>query len=564
MKNSQKLKNLDFDNIENTDSNPDKPQSQDHDTDVANFKFLFTEKYIFQVTLLIHFISLLLKALTGLYGYSGEHDPPKFGDYEAQRHWMELTTNLPVSEWYTDSENNPKEYWPLDYPPLSGYYSLLWGYFFKFILPKSVLLKLSWGFESQIHKFLMRFSVLASDFLFYHIPVYLLCSKLFLSKNYNFKCIQKYYISSILFLCSPVLIVIDHGHFQYNCVMHGLFILTLYFLYCKFFILAIFTYCLCINFKQMGLYFALPLPFFVLKCLFEETKQRKNKHFTFYYLILNTFKYGLYTALSFAIIWGPWITSHKYSNVVRRIFPIWRGIFEDKVASFWCTLNMIKKINKLPHEQLIFLSFAFTAFPSFISSISILWLRKPSIKLTNLCFFIVSMSFFFFSFHVHEKTILVPFLAYVLNYHSLYFILPSFSLVSLFSLYPLLKREDQHIPYFIFLIFSFIFNKYLKSSSESLSIKAKESKLLTLFFNLLDILNVLFIIVYHTADIIIPPPQAYPWIYPALNAAFSFGNFMLFYMVAIKKLFDLQMKKGRLYQVEPGANKTNETSKKNN
>ena len=27
---------------------------------------------------------------------------PKFGDYEAQRHWMEITINTPIEEWYLD------------------------------------------------------------------------------------------------------------------------------------------------------------------------------------------------------------------------------------------------------------------------------------------------------------------------------------------------------------------------------------------------------------------------------------------------------------------------------
>lgn len=30
---------------------------------------------------------------------AGQGKPPMYGDYEAQRHWMEITTNLPVSEW---------------------------------------------------------------------------------------------------------------------------------------------------------------------------------------------------------------------------------------------------------------------------------------------------------------------------------------------------------------------------------------------------------------------------------------------------------------------------------
>ena len=29
----------------------------------------------------------------------GKGKPPMFGDYEAQRHWMEVTYNLPVDEW---------------------------------------------------------------------------------------------------------------------------------------------------------------------------------------------------------------------------------------------------------------------------------------------------------------------------------------------------------------------------------------------------------------------------------------------------------------------------------
>ena len=29
----------------------------------------------------------------------GKGKPPMFGDYEAQRHWMEITYNLPVDEW---------------------------------------------------------------------------------------------------------------------------------------------------------------------------------------------------------------------------------------------------------------------------------------------------------------------------------------------------------------------------------------------------------------------------------------------------------------------------------
>lgn len=31
---------------------------------------------------------------------AGQGKPPKYGDYEAQRHWMEITLNLPAKDWY--------------------------------------------------------------------------------------------------------------------------------------------------------------------------------------------------------------------------------------------------------------------------------------------------------------------------------------------------------------------------------------------------------------------------------------------------------------------------------
>lgn len=46
-----------------------------------------------------------------------------YGDYEAQRHWMEITTQLPMSEWYF----HDLQYWGLDYPPLTAYHSWLLG-----------------------------------------------------------------------------------------------------------------------------------------------------------------------------------------------------------------------------------------------------------------------------------------------------------------------------------------------------------------------------------------------------------------------------------------------------
>ena len=88
----------------------------------------------------------LFRWTTGFWGYSGEissqslalamlmscpgfNTPPMHGDFEAQRHWIEITLHLPVSQWYFYD----LQYWGLDYPPLTAYHSwllgIMWGQF---------------------------------------------------------------------------------------------------------------------------------------------------------------------------------------------------------------------------------------------------------------------------------------------------------------------------------------------------------------------------------------------------------------------------------------------------
>jgi alpha-1,3-glucosyltransferase len=47
--------------------------------------------------------SLLLRIMVGFGSYSGYNDPPRYGDFEAQRHWMELAVNSKPSEWYHET-----------------------------------------------------------------------------------------------------------------------------------------------------------------------------------------------------------------------------------------------------------------------------------------------------------------------------------------------------------------------------------------------------------------------------------------------------------------------------
>ncbi|KAG5518968.1 hypothetical protein PMAC_002499 [Pneumocystis sp. 'macacae'] len=93
----------------------------------------------------------------------GSSGDKKYGDFEAQRHWMEITLHLPIKEWYFHNA----EWWGLDYPPLSAYLSYIYGKIGHFIEPKWFALDTSHGLQTQDLKFYMRMTVIVCDFIIY-------------------------------------------------------------------------------------------------------------------------------------------------------------------------------------------------------------------------------------------------------------------------------------------------------------------------------------------------------------------------------------------------------------
>ncbi|KAH3698799.1 dolichyl pyrophosphate Man9GlcNAc2 alpha-1,3-glucosyltransferase [Pelomyxa schiedti] len=89
------------------------------------------------------------------------------GDYEAQRHWMEITTALPLHLWYVNGTDNDLMYWGLDYPPLTAYFSWIWGKVAQAFVPSLVELHKSRGIETAETKLFMRSSVIISELITY-------------------------------------------------------------------------------------------------------------------------------------------------------------------------------------------------------------------------------------------------------------------------------------------------------------------------------------------------------------------------------------------------------------
>ncbi|PBK99372.1 hypothetical protein ARMGADRAFT_1059545 [Armillaria gallica] len=152
--------------------------------------------------LLTNAATTLIKLLVGLGPYSGQGTPP---DFEAQRHWMEITLHLLPREWYWYE----LEWWGLDYPPLTAYVSWLCGFVGN---SRWFALDTSRGIESEGLKLFMRLTVVVFDAVVWVPAVvwWARCRPELESK------------ASIVTLANPCLLLVDFGHFQYNSVMLGL------------------------------------------------------------------------------------------------------------------------------------------------------------------------------------------------------------------------------------------------------------------------------------------------------------------------------------------------------
>ncbi|KAM7265390.1 hypothetical protein ACFE04_003073 [Oxalis oulophora] len=410
--------------VVDSDSDNEQPQPWD---------WLFN-KGMGHTLLCISLFAFFIRVAVSLHSYSGAATPPKFGDYEAQRHWMEITVNLPVKDWYTNSTSNDLTYWGLDYPPLTAYQSFVHGLFLKYFDPVSVQLFTSRGYESYIGKQLMRWTVLSSDaFIFFPAAIWFIYAYYTCWPSSRKSDIAWHFAMIVL---SPCLMLIDHGHFQYNCISLGLTLAAVAAVLSQKDIFASVLFVCALNHKQMSAYYA-PAFFSHLlgKCL-----KRKNP-------VFEVLKLGVAVLGTFAILWWPYLHSaDAISGVLSRLAPFERGIYEDYVANFWCTSSVLIKWKKLfTTKSLKLTSFTatiLTCLPSMVQQV-----LAPSNKGFLYGLLNSSLSFYLFSFQVHEKSILLPLLPASLLAAEIPRPFGWLTDCALFSMFPLLCRDQLNLPY---------------------------------------------------------------------------------------------------------------------
>ncbi|KAH8739015.1 glucosyltransferase [Cryptosporidium ryanae] len=508
------------------------------------------EKNNISKIVLVLLIGVLIRMLIGYSNYSGQSDPPKFGDFEAQRHWMEVTLNLPVNNWYINNEHNNIKYWPLDYPPLTAYHSMLCGYFaYNLGFNEFVELESSKGLESESFKWFMRGTVLISDILiFFSSLVYYW----FISNPQ--RNIQDSHLFLLVSLTSVPHIYVDHSHFQYNCVAIGLIIWSINFLYIGNKVFSIIALVSAIFFKQTMLYF---LPGFFFIFLSELVNTNGNlKRFKKLCIYIST---GFITVfvLLFPFIIDSIKTPEHYSKIypiteldyllvkfrlnfaipiVRRVIPIWRGAWENHVASFWFgnifIFNLKKWAMLSEHNLLMALKICTTAtsmgfIPSCLSN-----LKSPTKKKFELSLFASSLSFFLFSWQVHEKSIILPLTPALLLMDVFPWLTLNMTILSSFSL-TTLSILDKNVPYLL-LFATFNITITFSILHERMD---KSIGLIGKLYNLFPWLITTLFVMMLTCHYFIPPPKKHPWLHEYLNALICSWILLLFLLISTLECF---------------------------
>ncbi|BGP51755.1 Glucosyltransferase-like protein [Rhodotorula kratochvilovae] len=532
----------------------------------------------YSVVLCVAFV-ILVKWCTGLGGYSGLANPPLRGDFEAQRHWLALTSSLlshlpflhappapssavavPPSRWYF----HDLPYWGLDYPPLTAYHSLLLGFLARLHPTTAAYVTLrpdsatasgrelaAWDAQMAAlerdggMKNWMRATVVVGDALVWVSAVGVYCWRNFRGSSKADKAQRRMLVAMMTILLQPALILIDSGHFQYNSIMLGLTLWAVNCFQAGHDVLGSVAFMLSLGFKQMALYFAPAVFAYLLgKCFWLGGREGIT-------LFINL---ALAVTATFLALFAPFLTSlSTFAQALHRIFPFARGLFEDKVANVWCALNVVVKLRDLvPVSTLAKLALAATATALLPSVGAVLFVSyrlgqsrerapaggsaasapAPTIILLPHALFLSAMAFFLLSFQVHEKSILLPLMPLTLlmgarevGYGRMDWEWGALvNNVAVFSMWPLLQRDGVATQY---LALTLLWNFAI--GYNPLALRAS-------FVKYLSLATYALILSLHTLEALAPPPAHLPDLYPVLNLSLSAGVFGLAWLWAGKRL----------------------------
>lgn len=403
----------------------------------------------------------------------------------------------------------------------------------------------------------MRATVLASEYIVYIPAVVLFCR--YLSRLQRVSSLEAS-VALVAILMQPATILVDHAHFQYNTVMLGFVVASATCMISNRYLWGSIFFVSALGFKQMALYYAPAVFAYLLgSCIFPR-------------LALSRFVLiAIVTAASFALLFAPFALSSLYEaylgqthgnppppplmsripidrdsiiyapalqifQAIHRIFPLARGLFEDKVANFWCAVHTIHKLKRYSPELLQLLSLAFTLVSIFPPALILFLYPERNTLLPGLA--ATSWGFFLFSFQVHEKSVLLPLLPMTLMLNSSHGLQPSIrswvawaNVLGCWTMFPLLKRDELRVPYFVLTLLWAWLIGVPQALWEQASDKAG------LFASVLQGVFYLGMIAWHVLEAFMATPLGKPDLWVVINACFGAVGFGICYLWSLWRLW---------------------------
>lgn len=270
--------------------------------------------------------------------------------------------------------------------------------------------------------------------------------------------------------------------------------------------------------------------------------------------ILHVAKLGAAVVGTFVALWLPFCENFDtlggcgapWLSILTRIFPFHRGIFEDKVANLWYSSSVILDWRLfLTASQLKLASLLLTLLLLAPSAVELLrhkpnGSRPQETRRMLLACFNSSMAFFLASFHVHEKTILLPMapLTYLVTDSPwMMAFVVGLNVVSAFSCFPLLRRDGVAQAYWaclaLFVLMAGWMRHDAKMAPQGNNGNRNESRRPPIR-PVLRMLGVAFcglslacMFLLHLLEQLVLPPPRYPDLYPCLFSIFSCAHYVL-------------------------------------
>jgi alpha-1,3-glucosyltransferase len=480
------------------------------------------------------------------------------GDYEAQRHWMEITTQLPVSQWYF----HDLDWWGLDYPPLTAYHSWLLGKVGARINPDWFALYVSRGSDDPTLKIFMRATVLASEF-----AIYIPAAVVFVRRFGRIGGVAPWTSSLALaaLLLQPGLILIDHVHFQYNAVMLGFVVASLSGMLAGRFAVPAALFVAALAFKQMALYYCFPVFFYLLgSCLSPRINVPRLAGIALATaaaglvlilpLVLGTLYDvhrgidprpnldeprpplpllpGLTPYLNTEAVYYPVL--EQLAQLVFRIFPFARGLFEDKVANFWCAVNLVYKIRGFPAVLLQRAALGATLATALPPSLVLLF--RPDKTLLPLGLATAAWGFFLFSYQVHEKSVLLPLMPMTLLLAGRDGLardtrawIGFANIVGAWTMFPLLRRVELAVPYTVLtLLWAWLLG--LPPTSRSAYLDPAHPRWRQIALAMVHWAFYAAMVAWHFVEAVVPPPDGMQDLWTVANVGIGAAAFGLCYV----------------------------------